>query len=912
MAVPPGADASGSRGALLKIAGLFVLSLRIRFSETAMLRRIALFVVLLPLVFAVRPALGAEQIVILPPAPQLTGPQATQQLVAERMDGELFLGEVPSGAKWTSLAPEIVAVDGRGRLTPKGEGVATIRVETGGQAAETSVTVKGLATAEPRSFRHDVQSVLTRAGCNMGACHGAQAGKKGFKLTLRGYDHERDYLTITRQARGRRIASGDAAESLLLQKAVGEIPHAGGVRFTTDSLEYRILHDWVAQGAPAPSAGDSHVVSIDVFPKAVRLTPNATQQLLVEAVYSDGRRRDVTHWAKYTSTEIGVATIDDEGRVSVVGQGEAALTVWFASKVTIATVSVPSPTPVSPERFANSPRQNFIDEHVLAKLESLGLPPSPQCDDATFIRRATLDTRGLLPSPEEVQAFLVDSNPRKRELLIDALVARPEAVDYWAYKWADVLLVSSKKLKGPAVWAFSEWVRKAVRENMPWDQFARAVVTASGSALENGAANYFVLHKDPKLVMEATTVTFLGFSINCAQCHDHPLERWTQDDYFGMANLFARVRLKDGPVDGEFVVTSALDVDLRHPNRTAVPVPRPLDGQPLDGAQVGDRRGHFADWLTAPENPYFARAAVNRVWANYMGRGLVETVDDMRFTNPASNAPLLAALSADFVAHGYDLRHLMRTIMRSAAYQRSALILPENAADDRFYSHYLIKRLSAEVLLDSYSQVTGIATEFPDYPKGLRALQLPDTNVVSYFLSAFGRPVREFTCDCERTEEPSVTQTLHLANGKTLNDKLKAAGGRIDRWMADKLTDEQIVTELYLATLSRAPSANEKQAVLDAVRQSIAEVDAALVLPKASPAGKSEAADAKAQDAKAQEVIRSLDALFEDKLARAATPAERQALMAVLGESLRNAARRQTYEDVVWAVLTSKEFLFVH
>ena len=858
-------------------------------------------IVLLFAAVATGPLAAAERLSILPPNPTLTGPHSRQQLLAERTESGVFLGEL-NGAKWTSLAPDIVTVDDHGRLTPKADGKATIRVEAGGLSAETQVQVTAFTRAENRSFRHDVQAVMTRAGCNMGACHGAQAGKKGFKLALRGYDHEKDYLTITRQARGRRLSLESPADSLLLQKAVGDVPHAGGIRFGTDSLEYRILEEWVAQGAPGPTASDPAVVSVEIYPAAVRLAPKAAQQFLVQAVYSDGRRRDVTHWAKYTSTEIGVATIDDEGRANVVGQGEAALTVWFASKVATATISVPSPTPVAAERFAASPRHNFIDEHVLAKLQSLGLPPSPQCDDATFLRRATLDTLGLLPTPEDVRAFVADSSPDKRDRLIDRLLARPEMVDYWAYKWSDVLLVSTKKLKGPAVWAFSEWVRKAVRENMPWDEFARSVVTASGSTIDNGAANYFVLHKDPKLVTEATTVTFLGFSINCAQCHDHPLERWTLDDYYGMANLFARVRMKDGATDGEFVVTSALEGDIKHPNRTVTPTPRPLDGQPLDPHRPDDRRVHFARWLTAPDNPYFARAAVNRVWANYLGRGLVESVDDMRFTNPASNSPLLAALADEFVRSRYDMRQLMRTIMRSAAYQRSSAILPENAADDRFYSRYLPKRMSAEVLLDSYSQATGVPTEFPDYPKGLRALQLPDTNVVSYFLSAFGRPVREFTCECERTEEPSVTQTLHLANGKTLNDKLKAPGGAIDRWIAEQKSDEAIIGELYLATLARAASPNEKQAILDALKQAAGEVTAAL-----APAAKDQPGDANTQA-----LIQSADKLFQEKLARAATPAERQALLTALEATLQTAARRQVYEDALWAVLTSNEFLFIH
>src|SRR5262245_10619058 len=416
-------------------------------------------------------------------------------------------------------------------------------------------------------------------------------------------------------------------------------------------------------------------------------------------------------------------------------------------------------------------------------------------------------------------------------------------------------MMSSNKLKGPAVWAFSNWVRQAVAANLPWDEFAREIVTASGSTIDNGAANYFVLHKDAKLLNEATTLTFLGLSIGCAQCHDHPLERWTLDDYYGMANLFARVRSKDGAIDGESIVFPVTTGDVKHPTRIGVPAPRPLDGLALEAGDPRDRREHLAGWLTAPENPYFAKALANRVWANYLGRGLVEMVDDLRATNPSSNEVLLAALADDFVKHGYDVKHLIRTIMHSAAYQRSPEATPENAADDRFYSHYLVKRASAEVMLDALSQVTGVPTEFPDYPKGLRALQLPDNNVTSYFLSAFGRPAREFTCECERSDEPNITQTLHLANGKTLNEKLKSGENVIKRWLDEQLPDAEIVDRVYLSSLSRYPSPGEKERLVAALAE----------------------AAASAPD-----------------------------------DAAKLTARRETIEDLLWAVLTSKEFLFVH
>ena len=803
---------------------------------------------------AARAAESAD-FVILPPKPILSGPHATEQLVVEKLRNGQASADLTGTARFTSLNPNIAAVSPAGLVTPMADGIATIRAEVDGQILETQVEVKSAQVPEPWSFRHDVQTVLTKTGCNMGACHGAQAGKKGFKLALRGYDNFMDYNTLTRQSKGRRVTLADPARSLILLKATGAIPHGGGTRFDDDSLEYKIVSEWIAEGAPAPGPKDPTVVGLEIFPRQATLAAGASQQILVRALYSDGRQRDVTHWAKYTSTEAGVATIDDLGKVSVTGRGEAAITVWFASRVTVASISVPYEKEVPAESFATSPRVNFIDDLVIDKLHRLNIPPSGTSSDSEFLRRAFLNTLGVLPTAAEAKEFLADQSPDKRAKLIDRLLERPEYVDYWSYKWSDLLLVSTKKLKGPAVWSFYSWVRRAVESNLSWDRLARDVVTASGSTIDNGAANYFVLHKDAKLLNEATTLTFLGLSIGCAQCHDHPLERWTLDDYYGMANLFARVRSKDGAVEGESIVFPVSTGDIKHPTRLAVPVPRPLDGAALDPADSRDRRNHLAAWLTAPGNPYFAKALANRVWANYMGRGLVEMVDDLRATNPSSNEVLLAALADDFVKHDYDVKYLIRTIMNSAAYQRSPQGTGDNSADDRFYSHFLVRRMSAEVMLDTLSQVTGVPTEFPDYPKGLRALQLPDNNVASYFLSAFGRPAREFTCECERSAEPSITQTLHLTNGKTLNDKLKAGENVIKRWLDEKSPDADVVDNLFLSALARYPTAGEKERLVAAL---------------------TEAASAAADDA------------------------------------AKITARREALEDILWAVLASKEFLFVH
>lgn len=789
---------------------------------------------------------------VYPPEGVLHGARSTLQLVVDQPIGDLHR-DVTSQVKFQSLTPELLNVSEQGLLTPVKAGMGKIEIVHEGVRQEVPIRVESIVADQPWSFRDDVQVVLTKTGCNMGACHGAQSGKKGFKLSLRGYDSPSDFLTITHQARGRRVMLQDPARSLLLLKATGAIAHGGGSRFETNSPEYRIVSEWIAEGARGPQAGERLISSLDVYPKQIALEPNSKQQMSVIATYSDGSRRDVTRWSIFNSTEAGVATVNEQGLVTVTGLGESAITVWFNSRVTAATISVPSATAVSPEIYANSPRNNIIDDLVLAKLQRLQIPPSNAADDSDFLRRSYLDTIGMLPSVEETKTFLADQGADKRQRLIESLLARKEYVDYWSYQWSDLLLLNSNRLKPSAVWAFYRWIRNQVETNRPWDQFARDVVTASGSTLENGATNFFVLHKDPQDLTESMSVTFLGMSIGCARCHDHPLERWTLDDYYGLANLFGRVQQKNTEVDGESVVYAAVQGEVKHPTKPAPVPPRPLDGTSLAFEDTSDRRLHLAEWLTAPDNPYFARAIVNRVWANYMGRGLVEPVDDLRLTNPASNPELLEALAKDLIAHQYDIKHLIRTIMSSAAYQRSSDVLPGNASDDRFYSHYLPKRMSAEVLLDAMSQVTEVPTKFEGFPAGWRSMQLPDSNVSSYFLSSFGRPAREFPCACERTEDPSVTQSLHLSNGETLNKKLEGTEGKIPASISAKTPSEQIIEDLFLAALCRYPTEVEKQQMLEAV-----------------PA-----------------------------YADLATDEEKK-------------ERRGGIEDAFWSVLTSKRFLFVH
>ncbi len=806
-------------------------------------------------------AASAGELKVYPPAVTVSGPNRVQQLIVVEEESGRVVADHTAAASFTTSAAGVARVEAGGRITAVGNGEAVVTAAVHGR----SVGVKLTATAgDPGwTFRNHVVPTLTRTGCNSGACHGALAGKGGLKLSLRGYDPEADHFALTRQVVARRVDLIRPEQSLLLLKATRSIPHAGAARFEAGSDHHALLLQWITAGASAPSAAETELVRLEVFPRAALLKPRDTLSVVVRAVYANGAVEDVTRWAKFASSEEQVATVNEDGQVTVAGYGAAAVSVLFGTKVAALSVTAPYANTVDAAAFAPPPGAGFLDVLVLKKLELLRLPPAGPAGDAEFVRRVHLDVCGVLPKAEETAAFLADGDPRKREKLIDRLLDRPEYVDYWAMKWSDLLLVSGRKLPQPAMWAFYRSVRQSVADNQPWDRFARDVLTASGSTLTNGWGNYFVLHRDVADLAESTAVTFLGMSLTCARCHNHPLERWTQDQYWSFANLFARVGLKNGDRSGEVLIQPRADGDALHLRRGIAMPPTPLDGRPVPVDDPGDRRKHFADWLTAPENPYFAKAAVNRVWKNLMGRGLVEADDDLRDTNPASNPELLDALTADFVKQKYDVKHLIRTVTRSAAYQRSSKATQANAQDDRFYSRYLLRRLPAEVILDAYSDVTGVPTAFTQvksaggdavtptgsYPLGTRAMQIPDSLAVSRFLEAFGRPERVQTCSCERTADASVSQALHLNNGQTLNEKLRSGNSVVARWLAANLSDREIVDRLYLTALSRPPTADER--------------------------------------------VRFVGILAE--AAKDGAPARREAL-----------------EDFVWAVLTGREFLFNH
>ncbi|MBI4557697.1 MAG: DUF1549 domain-containing protein [Candidatus Hydrogenedentes bacterium] len=793
------------------------------------------------------------EVVILPADVVLNHQGAQHQLLVEQRTGANWEGDLTVRAQFQSSDPQIASVDEHGTLWANGNGTATITATVEGQSATATVEVKGIDAPYHASFRNDIEPLLFRMGCSTGACHGAAAGKNGFKLSLRGFDIEWDHKVLTRQANGRRVSLVEPEESLMLLKPTMQVPHEGGKRFEKDSETYRILLDWIQNGAPAAPEEERRLKAIRVLPESVTLGAGAEQQILVQAHYTDGTYSDATRRTKFGTTDESVAVVDEGGKVAVKGPGAVSVTAWYSGRVATARLTVPRPQNVAPDVYRTAKSNNYIDELVLRQLRRLQIAPAGEATDREFIRRAYLDAIGILPTLEETTAFLADSAPAKRAKLIDQLLERPEYTDYWAYKWSDLLLLSSKNIpRREELSAFYRYIRESVAQNKPWDQFVREILTATGSTLENGAANYFVMHKETVDLTETTSQAFLGMSITCARCHNHPLEKWTQDDYFGMANLFARVKLKNGRRGNDTEVLVDDFGDVIHP-RLGKPVPpRPLDGETMEPNAPEDRREHLARWLTAPENPYFTRAVVNRVWRNFMGRGLVEPEDDLRLTNPALNEELMQALCDDLVEHQYDLKHLIRRIMNSATYQRSSRPADTAAPDDKHYSQYLVRRLSAEVLLDAYSQVTGVPTEFAGYPAGFRALQLPDSQIGSYFLSAFGRPARIQTCSCERTDDSNVAQTLHVANGDTLNGKLRHEKSFLAQFAEGDSNDDAVVETLFVRAVARPPSPAETQAVVTVLT----------AIPREGDTWKAD--------------------------------------------------RRQALEDLAWAVLTGKEFIFNH
>ncbi len=689
------------------------------------------------------------------------------------------------------------------------------------------------ASASP-SFVNDVVPIFTRYGCNQGACHGKGAGQNGFRLSLRGYAPEMDHAWLTREYSARRISFADPESCTLLRKACGQAAHEGGKLLAPGSRAYNVLLDWIRAGAPGPKKNDPTLQDLQVSPVRFTARPGQSRKLQATAVFSDGSSRDVTWLCRFDSNDAGLAEVDAHGTVRVRRNGETAIRVSFQTSVAVVNVTAPFDRPLDAARLPKP--NNFIDQHVLARLAELRIEPSELCSDAEFLRRAYLDTIGVLPTPAEVRAFLADKRSDKRQRLVEHLLARPEFADHWALFLGDLLQNRKERdhdVRGSkGVRAFHAWLRKQVAANRPWDQLARDVLLASGKTTDQPAVGYYVVvvgeHGDPTRseVADSVAQAFLGTRIGCARCHNHPLERYTQDDFYHFAAFFSRLRLqrqdpKKGPTTlllaGAATREPHLDkqkVGVTQPRTGQFLEPRPLDRSKIAAVRPGeDPRLPLVNWITSPKNDNFAGAMVNRIVRHYLGVGLVEPVDDLRPSNPPSNPALFAALIREFVRSKYDLKALMRHILLSRTYQLSSATRPGNAADSRFYSHYQARRLPAEVLLDAIAGATGVPDRFPGYPLGTRAGQLPDPGLQSYFLTLFGRPERVTACACERSGEVTMPQLLHLQNGAGIAEKVRHGDGRLARLLRDKKGDDEVIDELFLATLSRLPSAAQKARV---------------------------------------------------------------------------------------------------
>ena len=708
------------------------------------------------------------------------------------------------------------------------------------------------------SFVNDIVPVLTKAGCNVGFCHAkAGNGQNGFRLSLLGFEPQEDYEHLVKEARGRRLFAAAPERSLLLRKASGQMPHGGGQRMTADSESYALLRRWIAQGAPYDRDGAAQFVSFEVEPARGSIARGGQQQLKTLARYSDGSLRDVTNLALYESNDAAMAEVSDKGLVKILDiSGNVAVMVRYQGRVATYSASVPLGAPV--ENLP--PAKNFVDEHVFANLKAIGVPPSPVCDDATFLRRVTLDIAGRLPTEEEAAKFLANTEADKRDKAIDALLASPDYADYFAAKWTALLKNRRDDASDMASnFAFHAWVRDSLLANKPYDQFVRELLAATGTVIGNPPVAWYKRVKEPKQQVEDVAQLFLGVRMQCAQCHHHPFERWSQDDYYSLAAFFTQVGRKPSGTRGE---------DLIFHRRGMATATNIKSGLPLKPAALGDAipavapdedpRLRLADWMSSKQNPFFAKALVNRYWKHFFQRGLIEPEDDIRDTNPPTNPALLAALEQHFIASGFDLKDLVRQITRSSAYQLSSTPNEHNLADRQNYSRFYPRRLQAEALLDAIDRLAGTQTDFANLPPGTRAVALPDNsyNRSSPFLKVFGRPEGESVCECERVRSSSLAQSLHLINAGDIKAKLANANGRAERLAKEEKPLDQKVRELYLAAFAREPRADELKVALDYFAE-----------PRLGADGK------------------PIDAAQ---------------------------ASRENFQDLIWALVNAKEFLFNH
>jgi hypothetical protein len=777
--------------------------------------------------------------------------------------------------------------------------------------------------SNPPSFVEDVIPLLTRLGCNQGACHGKNDGRNGFRLSLRGYAPELDIERLTRESRGRRVDLALPEQSLMLRKPTGMVPHGGGTLLEPGSREYKVLLAWLKAGAPGPLTEESHVERIELTPANPMLRISQQQlgqqqPMQLRARYTDGHWRDVTWLTQFATNDANVVEITPAGLVHAKRQGEATVRAHFRGQVAVATITIPFDTPVDPARLAQ--RNNFIDEHVFNKLAALRIPPAELCSDSAFLRRASLDTIGALPTPDEVRSFLADSHPDKRARAIDRLLARPEFVDYWTLQWSDLLQNRKERdhdVRGAkGVHAMQRWLREQVAVNRSWDEMVRDLLTVSGKSSEHPEVGYYIVNvgeqqgADRSELVSAVAQAFLGTRIGCAKCHNHPLEKYTQDDYYHFAAYFSAIKLDrveavKGPTTLSFV---ALKKDQKfgttQPRTGKFLGPQTFDGIACSAGPNDDPRVKLAAWITDPKNAYFSGAMVNRLWSHFLNVGLVEPVDDLRASNPPTNAELWRALNQEFVDSHYDIKHMIRLILNSRTYQLSSASGGGNEADTRFYSHYFARRLPAEVLLDAVCQATGVPERYDGYPLGARAVQLADPTVNSYFLSQFGRPERVTPCVCERRSEVTITQLLELSNSDELRHKTHTPDGRLSRLLKEQKDNQRLTSELFLLTLSREPTVAERKAV-----------DVALAEETYSPSPLTGEGRGEGDKLAARAPLTPNPSPARGEGSKNGSPAAADGSKErspKVGEGSKSVSRDEVFQDLFWALLNSKEFVFNH
>ena len=759
------------------------------------------------------------RISIEPSAVRLTGRDRQQQLIVTGFLADETPVDLTHTALITLADPSVANVE-TALLRGLHEGSTEIIVTAGRMEATLPLSVANFNTYPPIHFEADVLPLLSKLGCNSGGCHGKQSGQNGFKLSVFGFDPRADYDALVKEGRGRRIFPGAVERSQVYKKAVGLSAHGGGQRMMAESQDAELLREWLRQGTPWGIGEVPKVTSIAVQPQLRVMSPRSGQQLRVVASYSDGQTRDVTRAAAYATNEAVIADCDEHGLIET-GKvaGEAAITIGYMGFVDVSRVVIPQSGAVVPERPEWFGTTNPIDSLVWEKWQQLRITPSELCDDATFLRRVMVKTTGTLPTAEQVRAFLADTSPNKRDEAINRALASEEFVNFWTQRWSDILMVNSDSIGGRGAYVFHRWIRRQIETNRPYDEWVKDIIVASGNSGQVGPANFYRGQRTPADVTKAISQAFLGVRMDCAQCHHHPFEKWGQDDFYGLAGYFNGMTRQKLDESRELVY---------HPGHKSIAVPvvdravetRPLGGDPTTADKLTDPRPELANWMTSSNNPFFARLAANRVWKHLMGRGLVEPEDDFRETNPPTNPALLDHLSATLKENSFDLKALMRHILESNTFQLSSRATELNYADDQAYSHYLVRRLPAEVVLDAICQITGTPEKYPGHPPGTRAIELWDNQLPSYFLDTFGRSLRESPCECGSSGEPTMAQALHLLNAPEIEAKIQANNGRVSELVGSSYDVDRLIEEIALATVNRPSTAKERTTGLRLLRSS--------------------------------------------------------------------------------------------